>query len=149
EDVLAVIPEGDRVMLEDHGVRFGASVVYLARGVTPASIAARVALASTWFRTGRAFGAPVGGAVSFAPSRGVDRRAYAAIGFPVIGPRAIRADVLDRVVEHVTRATEDEPADEAQLASWIGAPRSELKRVLASTSRREASPSIAPAIAED
>ena len=75
-------------------------------------------------------------------------RAYTAIGFPVLGPRAIRADVLDRVVEHVTRSTADAPADDAKLASWIGAPRSELKRVLASTIRKEARPSTAPSSAE-
>ena len=115
--MLGAIPGEHRVALEDRGVRFGAGVVYLPRGVTPASIAARVALASTWFRTGRALGAPAGGAVSFAPSRGVNRRAYAAIGFPVLGPRAIRADVLDRVVEHVASSTDDAPADETKLAT--------------------------------
>ena len=135
EDVLARLSGDDRAALEERGVRFGAGVVYLPRGVTPAPVAARVALASSWFRAGRALVAPAGGAVSFVPSRGVDRRAYAAIGFPVVGPRAIRADVLDRVVAHLARSADDERADEATLASWIGAPRGDVRKVLAAAPR--------------
>ncbi|MBX3222039.1 MAG: helicase [Labilithrix sp.] len=142
DDVLAVLSGEDRGALEEHAVRFGAGVVYLPRGLLPASIAARVALASAWFGAGRALGAPAGGAVSFTPSRGVDRRAYAAIGFPVLGPRAVRADVLDRVFERAARPAGEDPADEeALLASWIGAPRADLRRVLASTRRDARAPS--------
>ncbi len=132
-DVLELLGEQDRIALQDCGVRFGAGVVYVPRGVTADAVAARVALTAAWFRAGRALRAPAGGAVSFAPSRGVDRRAYAAIGYPVLGPRAIRADVLDRVLDRIRSASADEePPDDAKLASWIGASRSDLKRVLAS-----------------
>ena len=47
-----------------------------------------------------------------------------------MGPRAIRADVLDRVLDHVRASTEEEPVDDAKLASWIGASKGELKKVL-------------------
>lgn len=141
EDVLAVLAEEDRVALEGSGVRFGAGVVYLARGLAAATVESRVALAAAWFRTGRALRAPAGGAVSFAPSRGVDRRAYAAIGYPVVGPRAVRADVLDRVLERLRApSSSEDPPDDAKLASWIGASRSDLKRVLASAGHRGSAP---------
>jgi ATP-dependent RNA helicase SUPV3L1/SUV3 len=141
-DILAVLGDQDRNELEERGVRFGSGVVYLPRGVTPAAVEARVALTAAWFRTGRALRAPAGGAVSFAPSRGVDRRAWTAIGYPALGPRAIRADVLDRVLSRIQASPADEPADDAKLASWIGAPRSELRKVLASARPgREAEPS--------
>ncbi len=130
DDVLAVLSAADRVELEACGVRFGAGVVYLPAGLTPAAAGVRIALASSWFRSGRAIAAPAGGAVSFVPSRGIDRLAYTALGFPVVGPRAIRADVLDRVQEHVRRDDTEEPLDEAMLATWIGAPTQELRRVL-------------------
>lgn len=132
-DVLAVLAPDDRRALEGAGVRFGAGVVYLPSGLGARALEARVALAAVWFQTGQALRLPAGGAVSFPPSRGVDRRAYAAAGFPVVGPRAIRADVLDRVLTRA-RASSDggEPIDDATLASWMGAPRSELKKVLAS-----------------
>ncbi|HVH43347.1 MAG TPA: helicase-related protein [Labilithrix sp.] len=132
DDVLAVLGPDDRTALEDSGVRFGAGVVYLPVGLEARSIEARSALATAWFRAGRALLPPAGGAVSFVPSRGVDRRAWTAIGFPVLGPRAIRVDVLDRVLERIRTSSDDDPADEATLATWIGTPRGELKKVLAS-----------------
>jgi ATP-dependent RNA helicase SUPV3L1/SUV3 len=132
EDVLAVLPVEQRVQLEACGIRFGAGIVYLPRALGPAAIDARHALTAIWFRTGRALRPPSGGAVSFSPSRGVDRHAYTAIGFPILGPRAIRADVIDRLLEHVDSLTEDTPLDEAMLASWIGAPKRDLEKVLAS-----------------
>jgi len=135
EDVLAVLAQEERSALEAAGVRFGAGIIYLPRGLTAGAVEARVGLAAAWFRTGRALRAPAGGAVSFVPSRGGDRRAYAAIGYPVLGPRAIRADVLDRVLDRSRASAEREPPDDAQLASWIGASRSDLKRVLASAGR--------------
>ncbi|HVJ89518.1 MAG TPA: helicase, partial [Labilithrix sp.] len=137
DDVLDVLDARDRTLLEDSGVRFGAGAVYLPHGLTTTAIEARTALAAAWFRTGRALAPPHGGAVSFAPSRGIDRRACLAIGYPVVGPRAIRADVLDRVFDRVRRSTPEEPADDAKLASWIGTSKSELRKVLASANRFE------------
>jgi ATP-dependent RNA helicase SUPV3L1/SUV3 len=139
-DVIAMLGSADRSTLEESGVRFGAGVVYLPRGLTPSATAARVALTTAWFRSGKAVRPPAGGAVSFAPGRGIDRRAYAAIGFPVLGPRAIRVDVLDRLFEHI-RASTEEPRDDAQLASWIGASRSDLRKVLAAAQEEKLLPS--------
>ncbi len=138
-DVLEVLPPDDRAELERRGIRFGTAVVYLAAGLDPAAVDARSALAAVWFRTGRALTAPSGGAVSFVPSRGVDRSAYTAVGFPVAGPRAIRADVLERVVAHA-RASEEDDDGEATLATWIGASKGELRKVLASTLAAQRAP---------
>lgn len=102
-------------------VTFGSAVVWVPAGLTPRLVEARVALASLWY--GRGVRAP--SSVSFVPGRGIERRAYTAIGYPVVGPRAIRADVLDRVLARLGTPE----ADEAQLASWIGAPVVELRRV--------------------
>jgi len=135
EDVLAVLDPSDRAALEAAGVRFGAGVVYLPRGLAPNAITKRVALASAWFRAGRALRAPAPGAVSFTPSRGIDRHAYTAIGFPVAGPRAVRADVLDRVIGRMREGGDERP-DEGTLASWIGASTSELKKVLGAVAAR-------------
>lgn len=141
EDVLAILPNGDRELLErEHGLRFGAGVVYLPRGLTPTSIAARVALASVWYRTAHAgagtLAAPSSGAVSLTPRRGINREAYTAIGFPIVGPRAIRADVLDRVIERIRSGTAEGEDEEAMLASWIGASRGELRKVLGAARRQ-------------
>jgi ATP-dependent RNA helicase SUPV3L1/SUV3 len=135
DDVLAVLSDSDRAELERCGVRFGAGVVYLPGGLAAPATTARVALTTIWFRTGRALSAPAGGAVSLLPSRGIDRVAYTALGFPVVGPRAIRADVLDRLHAHVQAHASEEPLDEAMLATWIGAPKQELRRVLSAHTR--------------
>lgn len=142
EDVLAVLRSEDRASLERCGVRFGNGVVYLPGGVTAPALCTRLALTNAWFRAGRGLAPPSGGAVSFVPSRGVDRQAYTALGFPVLGPRAIRADVLDRVLGQVVQRLESEDdGDDAMLATWIGAPKSELRKVLASARLAAPAPS--------
>jgi ATP-dependent RNA helicase SUPV3L1/SUV3 len=125
-DVLAVLDAESREALSAT-VTFARGVVYVASGLAPNAVAARVALATTWYGAGKALRPPSGGAVSFAPSRGFDRAAYTAIGYPVIGPRAIRADVLARIFAA-------EAADEAETATWLGASRADARKVIAATS---------------
>ena len=55
-----------------------------------------------------------------------DERAYAAIGFPVFGTRAIRADVVERAV----RALAAGEAAEGALGSVLGCPAREVRRVV-------------------
>src|SRR5204863_746564 len=56
-----VIDDEERGAIERAGVRFGAGVVYLPRGLRAPSIAARIALATIWFVTGRTLRVPSGG----------------------------------------------------------------------------------------
>ncbi len=126
-DVLAALTGDERAAVERAGVRFGTNIVYLPRGLGAGPLAARVALAVTWFGASRALRPPGGGAVSFTASRGVDARAYAAIGFPVLGPRAVRADVVDRVLARIR----SEEHEDGAIASWLGAPLREVRRILA------------------
>ena len=125
-DVVALLGTEERAALEAAGVTFAPAVVYFADGLTHRALAARLALAQLWFGAGRGLVPPAGGAVSFVPSRGFDRAAYTAIGYPVVGPRAVRADVLARLVA-------EEP-DEDTAATWLGAPKVEARRVLAALS---------------
>lgn len=125
-DVVAMLDAESRMSLEDAGVILAPGVVYVAEGLTARGLTARIALASTWHGTGKGFTPPSGGAVSFAASRGRGTAPYAAIGYPVVGPRAIRADILARLFA--------EPPDEETAATWLGAPRSDARKVLASLS---------------
>ena len=137
-----VLADEERAALVEAGLVFGDALVYLPHGLRPPALTARSALATLWYRTGRALRAPSGGAVSFPASRGIDPRAFTAIGFPVVGPRAVRADVLERFLallrqqaasppESATDLTlRDDPLSENRLASLIGAPRPELRRVI-------------------
>ena len=65
------------------------------------------------------------GAVSFAPARGVDLRACAAIGYPVFGPRAVRADIAERAHRVIA---EGAPSN-GQLAGLLGCAAREVQRV--------------------
>jgi ATP-dependent RNA helicase SUPV3L1/SUV3 len=130
-DVIALLTDEERVAFELAGLRFGAGVVYLPRGLTNAAIAARVALASIAF--GARLRPPSGGAVSFVVPRGVDAHALTAIGFPVFGPRAVRADVIDRVLARVRAA--ETPLEDTEIASWLGAPTKDVKKILSGSSR--------------
>jgi ATP-dependent RNA helicase SUPV3L1/SUV3 len=58
------------------------------------------------------------------------RAAYAALGYPVFGARAVRADVAERVA---IAAAEPEPDSNAlgRLASWLGCTRGAALGVLA------------------
>ena len=137
-----ILAEEERAALVEAGIVFGDALVYLPHGLRPAALSARSALATIWYRSGRALRPPVGGAVSFSSSRGIDPKAFTAIGFPVVGPRAVRADVLERFLallrqqaasppESATDLTlRDDPLSESRLASLIGAPKPELRRVI-------------------
>jgi ATP-dependent RNA helicase SUPV3L1/SUV3 len=60
---------------------------------------------------------------------GVDVRAWVAVGFPVFGPRAIRADAVERAVRAIA-APDTTDASDAALGSVLGCPAREVGRVL-------------------
>jgi ATP-dependent RNA helicase SUPV3L1/SUV3 len=126
EDILGVLDTTSRQALEDSGVIFARGVLYVAEGLTASALAARLALTSAWFAAGKGLTPPSGGAVSFAPSRGFDRAAYTAIGYPIVGPRAVRADILARIFA-------DKPEEEL-AATWLGASKADARKVLAAVS---------------
>jgi ATP-dependent RNA helicase SUPV3L1/SUV3 len=125
DDVCAVLDDAARDAIARAGIVLGPIVVYATAGLAPDAIAARVALATAWYGAGRALRPPAGGAVSFPVGRGIDHGAFAAIGFPVFGPRAVRADVAARVGAQLETA----PLDTA-IASWLGCTTREVRRII-------------------
>jgi len=92
-DVCAVLDDHARVALARAGLHLDGPVVYLDRGLDEDAITARIALATAWFGLGRAPKPPALDAKSFAATKRFDDAAYAAIGFPRDGKRAVRADM--------------------------------------------------------
>ncbi|MEA2749984.1 MAG: ATP-dependent helicase, partial [Myxococcales bacterium] len=136
-DVCAVLDEAAREAVARAGIVLGPIVVFASPGLAPDAIAARVALATAWYGAGRALRPPAGGAVSFPVGRGIDHGAFAAIGFPVFGPRAVRADVAARVAARLdTSLPMAEPGDagastpDAEIASWLGCTTREVRRII-------------------
>jgi ATP-dependent RNA helicase SUPV3L1/SUV3 len=145
-DVCAVLDDTARASLVSAGLCLGPLVVYVPLGLGPSAIAARIALTTTWFGAGRALRPPSGGAVSFPAGRGIDRGAYTAIGFPVFAMRAVRADVAARVHARLVLTKDDVPPAEPEIASWLGCPTRDVRRIVeamrATGADRQAGPRI-------
>ncbi|KYG09686.1 hypothetical protein BE21_16510 [Sorangium cellulosum] len=102
-------------------------MIYVQQLLRRGALERRLSLCAAWFGRGRVPACPAPGAVSVPAAPGVDPKAYAAIGYPVFGTRALRADVAERV--HRALAS-GEPA--ARLSSWMGCSAREAPRVAAS-----------------
>ncbi len=127
-DIAYGLSNETRQAFERGGLSLGELVIYVPVSLTETAINARIALASTWFGAGRALRPPQGGAVSFLAGRGLDASAYTAIGFPVFGHRAIRADVAARVYAILSQSTPSNAPPESEIATWLGCPTREVKR---------------------
>ena len=126
EEQLAELTARDREILRGLGVELGARLLYLPALLKPAAIERRAALCAAHF-DGRP-GAPRPGAVSIA-ARGAEPRAYAAIGYPVFGGRALRADVVERVHRALSAGDDAGAPAPALLARWMGCSPREVARI--------------------
>lgn len=117
----------NRAWLASRGVRVGLCLAFAPALLRPEATAVRSTLAAVHWGTPRSFGPPVPGAVSLLPVRGVPRVAYTALGYPVFGPRAVRADVVERVAAEILRPD----GDPTRAARWLGCPAREAAAVIA------------------
>ncbi|WP_437576119.1 helicase-related protein [Sorangium sp. So ce887] len=127
EEQIAELAPEDLALLKARGIEVGERVIYVQQLLRRGALERRLALCAAWFGRGCVPACPAPGAVSVPVARGVDPRAYAAIGYPVFGTRALRADVAERV--HRALAS-GEPAE--RLSGWMGCPAREAPRVAAS-----------------
>jgi len=109
EQVRELAPR-DRSAFGRAGVRVGQQVVFSARLLQPSALRERSLLCQA--EMGRRLEPPRSDAVSFLPSSEVSDATYAAMGFPVIGGRAIRADIVETVAKRVAAGAR--PAEIAQ-----------------------------------
>jgi ATP-dependent RNA helicase SUPV3L1/SUV3 len=121
------LPARDARLIEDAGVVLGRVVSYLPRMLGVAGVQKRAALLAAF----RGEGVPAPEGASSPRVRGVETAVYTALGYPVFGSRAIRADVAERI-GGVLDAVGDEPfVPLVELATWLGCPREELESVVA------------------
>lgn len=134
---LEALTEADRARLAQAGVVFGSVVVYVAANLKPDRIADRVGLVSAHLGIvppaagARPSPLPRGHERSIPLLRGVPDAIHTAMGFPVVGRRAIRADVLQRLANRLDQAAlRGEPAPPAtKIASWLGSKPSEAEEI--------------------
>jgi ATP-dependent RNA helicase SUPV3L1/SUV3 len=124
---LESLGDRDRALLRSAGVELGRYAVYLRSLLRAPQIKARAALSTAYF--GPSFAPPPRGAVSIPAAAGVPKNVYLALGYVLLGPRAVRADVAERVARAVLQPGA-ERADLGRIASWLGCARAEAARVL-------------------
>ena len=121
----------DRTGLRACGVRVGRHVVFVPVLLAPAAVATRVALCNAYMPIPDVgapprLTAPEPSLVSLPVDPRVPEPAYAAIGFPAYGARAVRANQVDAIAARVFEGARD-----AELASRLGCTVAELPSVRA------------------
>jgi ATP-dependent RNA helicase SUPV3L1/SUV3 len=122
----------DRGVLGRAGVRVGRHVVFSAKLLQPWALRERTLLCQA--EIGWRLDQPRGDMVSFLPSADVSDATYAAMGFPIIGGRAIRADVAESVAARMFAG-----AGATEIAQRLGCDLNEVepvRRALAPSRRR-------------
>ncbi|MBV9521257.1 MAG: disulfide oxidoreductase [Alphaproteobacteria bacterium] len=127
----AALDPSDRKALARLGIRLGTEFVYLAGLVKPDAVALRALLWS--IAHGAALPAPVPPRERFSLPRaaGASAEFYAAIGFALLGERALRVDRVERLAAAVRGlARQGRFAPTADLATLAGCTMSELTQLL-------------------
>jgi ATP-dependent RNA helicase SUPV3L1/SUV3 len=124
-------PEG-RAALRARKVKLGPVLVFIPALNKPAAVRLRGLLWSLWNDKPLPAPVPHDGAVSIVIERDkIDPRFYRAVGYPVYGPRAIRIDMLDRVINSIYDSAKDGLFKaKHEMAEWLGCPILDLYEVL-------------------
>ncbi|MDB5394183.1 MAG: disulfide oxidoreductase [Rhodospirillales bacterium] len=131
ESLIAGLERADERILARLGVVIGGSFVFLKGLTKPASLSLLRALWRAGHETWGPLPIPPAGRVSVPADGGIDRGYYVAIGFPVTGPRAIRVDMLDRLIGRLRRATaQGTMAPDPTIAPVLGCGKDEADAVL-------------------
>ncbi len=159
-EALGIIPRGDveeaiakldpegRKLLRDRNIRLGPILIFMPALNKPAAIHLRAVLWTLWRGGALPPLLPADGMVSM-PIEGkgvIDPLFFRAIGYPVYGPRAVRIDMLDRVVNAVYDSAKDGVfAARHEMAEWLGCPISDLYAVLEAMGHKKIEEAPAPA----
>lgn len=132
ESLISGFDEDQRKALRGFKIRMGPLLVFLPELNKPAAVRLRAQLLTLWSGKNLPAEAPADGIVSFSiEDKNIDKDYYRSIGYPVYGPRAIRVDMLDRVVCAVYDAAKDGKFEaQHQMAEWLGSNIVDLYKVL-------------------
>lgn len=133
------LTEEGRAALRKRKLRMGPLLIYLPELNKPAAVRLQAMLWALWHDLGLPAQTPADGMVSFSVrDQVIDPAYYRAIGYPVYGPRAIRVDMLDRVVCAVyDSAKEGKFKAQHQMAEWLGCTIADLYEVLGAMGHRK------------
>lgn len=132
---ISALTSADRERLRQLGVKHSGELTYAASSLGPRQRLVRLALT-------RAF-APLAiapallSSVSFAKPPGVDAEWLSRVGFVVLGPRAVRIDIADRVRTELVRQAKAGPfVLPHQLSQWLGCGGRQVPEVIAALGYR-------------
>ncbi|MBA2589330.1 MAG: disulfide oxidoreductase [Alphaproteobacteria bacterium] len=120
--------------LRRFGVWFGRRTVYLPKLLRPDAAGLLTLLWGVWTKKDAPPAPPAPGLTSFAFDNGNEPAALQAGGFAVIGGRAIRFDMLERLEDELEKALasgNDAEAVHGQVVSLLGSSKDEARSVLA------------------
>lgn len=121
EDVIGQLDADDRRDLRSKKIRLGPILVFIPALNKPAAVRLRALLWGLNNEKELPMQCPKDGIVSFEVEGEVDKGFYQAIAYPVFGKRAIRIDMLDRVISAVYDAADKGKFKaEHKMAEWLG-----------------------------
>ena len=126
--------------LRPYGVWVGRRTVYLPKLLRPDAAALLTLLWGVWTRKEPPPPPPAPGLTSFAVDKGTDTSSLHAAGFAVLGGRAIRFDMLERLEDELEAALSSGTDAETlltKLVSLLGASKDEARAVIAALGWRE------------
>ncbi len=146
EDLIASLDPQMRQALRTKQVRLGPILVFLPALNKPAAVRLRGLLWSLWNDKPLPAKLPSDGMVSYKiDPKDIDPRFNQAIGYPVYGPRAIRIDMLDRVINAVyEKAKDGKFKAEHKMAEWLGSSIDDLYAVLEAMGHRKIIEEVKP-----
>ena len=132
EDSIKDLTPETRADLRAVKIRLGPILVFIPALNKPAAVRLRALLWGLWNDKALPMDCPNDGIVSFEIDKAaVDHAFYQAIAYPVYGSRAIRIDMLDRVICAVYDAAEGGKFQaQHQMAEWLGSSIEGLYEVL-------------------
>jgi ATP-dependent RNA helicase SUPV3L1/SUV3 len=142
EDLIAALDPEGRKALRNKKVKLGPLLVFLPDLNRPAAVRLRAVLWSLFNDQTLPAPVPRDGAMSMViDAANANADFYRAIGYPVYGPRAIRIDMLDRVISAVyDNAKSGKFQAKHQMAEWMGCPIADLYGILEAMGHKHISP---------
>lgn len=122
EDLIAGLDQDGRKALRSRNIRLGPILIFIPALNKPAAVRLRALLWGLYNDRALPMATPKDGIVSFEiDPAAMDRGFYRAVGYPVFGNRAIRIDMLDRVISAVYDSAKDGKfRAEHKMAEWLG-----------------------------
>lgn len=133
EELIGNLTEDDRRALRQHHIRLGPVLAFIPALNKPAAVKLRAILWSLWNSKELPAPTPNAGATSVTVTSidNLDPQFFQSVGYPVYGPRAIRVDMLDRLISAIFDGAEHgEFKAKHEMAEWLGCSIPDLYQVL-------------------